>query len=67
MALPADARRRWELSEGGAVDIADLGEALIIVPAGQGGLRSMVRSAVDDAGGYTSLAEKVAALEPDLA
>lgn len=67
MALPADTRRRWNLDSGGAVDIADLGTALIIVPAGRGGLRRLVRSAIDDAGGYASLAAQVAAEEPDLA
>ncbi len=67
MALPADARRRWNLTDGGAVEVADLGAALVIVPAGRGGLRSLVRSAVDDAGGYATLAASVAADEPELA
>lgn len=67
MALPAEARRRWNLSEGGSVEIADLGDALLIVPAGRGGLRALVRQAVDDAGGYMSLAAAVAAEDPDLA
>jgi AbrB family looped-hinge helix DNA binding protein len=35
MALPAEARRRWNLTEGGEVEIADLGAALVIVPAGR--------------------------------
>jgi AbrB family looped-hinge helix DNA binding protein len=67
MALPADARRRWNLSEGGTVEIADLGAALVIVPAGRGGLRSLLRAAIEDAGGYQALAERVSADEPDLA
>lgn len=67
MALPATARRRWNLEDGGTVEIADLGAALLIVPAGRGGLRAMVRSAIDDAGGYETLAAKVATEEPDLA
>jgi AbrB family looped-hinge helix DNA binding protein len=67
MALPAEARRRWNLTEGGAVEIADLGNSLIIVPAGRGGLRSLVKTAIDDAGGYATLATAVAAVEPDLA
>lgn len=67
MALPAGARRRWDLGDGGAVDVADLGHALLIVPAGHGGLRAMVRGALDEAGGYAALAAAVATEEPDLA
>ncbi|CAN5770234.1 hypothetical protein BH24ACT3_BH24ACT3_01010 [soil metagenome] len=67
MALPAEARRRWNLIEGGSVEVADLGEALIIVPAGRGGLRAVLRSAVEDAGGYADLVGDVATDEPDLA
>lgn len=67
MALPAEARRRWDLSEGGAVDIADLGDALVIVPAGRGGLRALLSAAVEKAGGYSALADAVTADEPDLA
>jgi len=66
MALPADARRRWNLDKGGTVEIADLGESLLIVPAGRGGLRALLRAAIDDAGGYAKLAKAAAADEPDL-
>jgi hypothetical protein len=67
MALPAEARRRWEFIEGGVVEIADLGNALLVVPAGHGGLRAMLRSSIEEAGGYAKLAAEVAADEPDLA
>lgn len=33
MSLPAEARRRWNLDKGGTVEIADLGDSLLIVPA----------------------------------
>ncbi len=66
MALPAEARRRWELVEGGSVEVVDLGEALLIVPAARGGLRSLLHSAVEAAGGYQALAASVAADDPDL-
>lgn len=66
MALPADARRRWNLLGGGAVEIADLGDALLIVPANRGGLRMLLRDAIDEAGGYSGLAAAVAAEEPEL-
>lgn len=67
MALPADARRRWNLIDGGSVEVVDLGEALMIVPAGRGGLRAILRDAVEEAGGYGDLAGRVAADETDLA
>ncbi len=67
MALPAEARRRWNLVQGGAVEIADLGDALVIVPAGRGGLRALLLEAVEAAGGYGALVAKVAADDPDLA
>ena len=65
--MPADARRRWNLTDGGTVEVADLGDALVIVPAGRGGLRALVRSAIEDAGGYEALADSVNADEPELA
>jgi AbrB family looped-hinge helix DNA binding protein len=67
MALPAEARRRWNLAGGGTVEVADLGDALLIVPAGRGGLRALLRTAIDEAGGYPKLAAGVVAEEPDLA
>jgi len=67
MALPAEARRRWDLADGGSVEIADLGNALVIVPAGRGGLRSIVAAAINDAGGYDKLVAAVSDDEPDLA
>jgi len=67
MALPAETRRRWDLDAGGSVEVADLGDALLIVPAGRGGLRSMLREAIEQAGGYSKLASQVAAEDPDLA
>jgi AbrB family looped-hinge helix DNA binding protein len=67
MALPAEARRRWNLDKGGSVEIADLGGALLVVPAGRGGLRALLRTAIEDAGGYAKLVQAVASDEPDLA
>ena len=67
MALPADARRRWDLLDGGSVEIADLGDSLLILPAGRGGVRALVRDAVDDAGGYAELSRAVVSDDPDLA
>jgi bifunctional DNA-binding transcriptional regulator/antitoxin component of YhaV-PrlF toxin-antitoxin module len=66
MALPAEARRRWNIADGGTVEVADLGSAVIIVPTGSGGLRGMLTRAIDEAGGYGSLAAQVAVDDPDL-
>ncbi|MCY3954341.1 MAG: AbrB/MazE/SpoVT family DNA-binding domain-containing protein [bacterium] len=66
MALPAEARRRWNLTAGGTVEIADLGPALVVVPAGGDGLRNLLRASIDEAGGYPSLAARVAVEEPEL-
>jgi AbrB family looped-hinge helix DNA binding protein len=66
MALPAEARHRWGLDTGGTVEIADLGDALLVVPAGRGGLRALLREAIEEAGGYPALAAGVAAADPDL-
>lgn len=67
MALPAATRRRWKLDEGGTVEVADLGDVLLIVPAEGGGLRAKLRAAIDEAGGYAGLADDVVADDPDLA
>ena len=67
MALPAEARRRWNLGDGGSVEVADLGGALLVVPTGRGGLRALLREAIDEAGGYADLAAQVATDDPDLA
>lgn len=67
MALPAEVRRRWGIAAGGTVEVADLGSAIVVAPAGRGGLRSMLREAVEDIGGYQSLARRIAASEADLA
>ena len=66
MALPADARRRWNIADGGTVEVADIGNAVLVVPAGSGGLRSMLRDAIAEAGGYEALVERVVGDEPDL-
>jgi hypothetical protein len=34
MSLPASARRRWDLGEGGPVDVLDLGFGVLTLPAG---------------------------------
>jgi AbrB family looped-hinge helix DNA binding protein len=41
MSVPAEVRRRWGLSDGGRVTVFDLGDAVVLLPAGssQGLLR----------------------------
>lgn len=49
MSLPAAARARWELTDGGEVGYLDLGDALLLVPGGVEALRRRVLSAVTEA------------------
>ncbi len=67
MALPVEARKRWGLEDGGSVEIADLGNALLIVPSGRNSLPELLHQAVEEAGGYGALVAEVARVEPDLA
>jgi len=46
MSLPAPARRRWNLADGGQVGYLDLGEAVILVPGGVDQLRSELIDAI---------------------
>lgn len=36
MSLPAGVRHRWDLDDGGPVDVIDLGFGVLTVPKGQG-------------------------------
>lgn len=38
MSLPAPARHRWNLDEGGEVEVLDLGFGVLTVPAGHAGM-----------------------------
>lgn len=59
MSLPAAARRRWNLQDGGTVDVLDLGYGVLTMPRGDGRLlfddllsheehAAFVRSLADD-------------------
>lgn len=63
LSLPAAARHRWNLDDGGPVDVVDLGFAVMIVPKGQ------ARQLLDDLLPRDTHAEFVASLaaDPDLA
>ena len=47
LTLPVETRRRWGIAAGGTVEIADLGDAVVVVPTGREGLRSMLSQAQD--------------------
>jgi hypothetical protein len=49
MSLPASARHRWRLDDGGEVGYLDLGEAIVIVPGGVQALRRQLLDAVTEA------------------
>lgn len=36
LSLPAEVRRRWDLVDGGPVDVIDLGFGVLTIPHGQG-------------------------------
>lgn len=48
MSLPASARHRWGLDEGGVVGYLDLGDAVVLVPGGIDELRAALLDAVSD-------------------
>ncbi len=63
MSLPASARHRWHLDQGGPVDVIDLGFGVLTVPRGQGRrLLSDVLSRDDHAAFVEALTD-----DPDLA
>jgi hypothetical protein len=49
MSLPAGARHRWGLDDGGEVGYLDVGDAIVIVPGGLNQLRRILLDAVSDA------------------
>lgn len=49
MSLPASARHRWGLDEGGEVSFLDVGDAVILIPGGVIGLRRQLLEAVTQA------------------
>ena len=48
MSLPASARHRWELDDGGDLAYLDLGDAVVLVPSCVDDLRSQLLAAVTD-------------------
>lgn len=48
MSLPAAARRRWGLEEGGSVGYLDIGAAVLLVPGGVERLRRELLGSVSD-------------------
>lgn len=49
MSLPATARHRWGLDDGGEVGYLDIGDAVVIVPGGIVALRRKLLDAVSEA------------------
>ncbi|MCU1351292.1 MAG: hypothetical protein JWM05_501 [Acidimicrobiales bacterium] len=48
MSLPAAARTRWKLRQGGDVGYLDLGDAVLLVPGGVAALRRQLLEAITD-------------------
>jgi bifunctional DNA-binding transcriptional regulator/antitoxin component of YhaV-PrlF toxin-antitoxin module len=49
MSLPASARRRWGLADGGEVGYVDLGDAIVLIPGGVESLRRQLLDGITDA------------------
>ena len=49
MSLPATARHRWGLDDGGEVGYLDIGDAVVIVPGGIAALKRTLLDAVSEA------------------
>ena len=47
MALPAQARHRWGLDEGGVLGWVDLGDAVLLIPGGVDELRKELLAGAD--------------------
>ena len=63
MSLPAPARHRWGLDEGGELGTIDLGTAVLLVPGGE----PAIRRALADAVGEGRYAKAVGEIDdPDL-
>ena len=48
MSLPASARRRWGLQDGGRIGYLDIGEGVLLIPGGIEGLRRELLDSVSD-------------------
>jgi bifunctional DNA-binding transcriptional regulator/antitoxin component of YhaV-PrlF toxin-antitoxin module len=66
MSLPAEARHRWNITDGGDVSIIDLGDALLVVPATLDQIRGAIADAVSG-GRYASAMSALAETDSDLA
>ncbi|MGI9118556.1 MAG: hypothetical protein ACR2G7_00205 [Acidimicrobiales bacterium] len=64
MSMPAAARRRWGLADGGRIGAIDLGEAILLVPGGIAAARRALADAVGD-GRYEAAVADID--DPDLA
>jgi bifunctional DNA-binding transcriptional regulator/antitoxin component of YhaV-PrlF toxin-antitoxin module len=65
MSLPADARHRWNITDGGDVSIIDLGDALLVVPATLDQIRGAIADAVSG-GRYASAISALAETDSEL-
>ena len=48
MSLPAPARHRWGLDDGGEVGYLDIGDAIVLVPGGLDAVRRELLGAITD-------------------
>lgn len=63
MSLPASARHRWGLDEGGELGAVDLGRAVLLVPGGEPAIRRALADALAE-GRYAEAVREID--DPDL-
>ncbi len=63
MSLPAEARHRWGITDGGTVEVFDLDGALLLVPGKSDAIRTAIRQAVRN-GSYEKAVAEID--DPDL-
>ena len=63
MSLPAEARHRWGVEDGGEIGVIDLDGALLLIPGGIEAARKAVRAAIAD-GRYERAVREID--DPDL-
>jgi len=63
LSLPAAARHRWGIADGGEVGVLDLGDAILLLPGGMAAARAALGEAIAD-GRYAAAVAEIT--DPDL-
>lgn len=63
LSLPAAARHRWGIADGGEVGVLDLGDAILLLPGGLAAARAALGAAIGE-GRYAAAVAEIT--DPDL-